>query len=185
MQTKRMAKTGIAAVAGFLTLLAPAYAASMSKGRPSGRDKSFMKSAAEGGMAEVELGRLAAQKSADPDVKAFGQRMVDDHSRANEKLKELAASLHYPLPTGLKASDRREAHQFAALSGADFDHAYVKEMVKDHQGDVKEFEKEATHGNGPVRSFASDTLPTLREHLRMAQEMAAKMGGAAGRRSRR
>jgi len=184
MRNQTMVKTGIAVVAGVLAL-APAHAASMGRHGMSVRDKSFMKGAAEGGMAEVELGRLAAQKASDPDVKAFGQRMVDDHSKANDKLKEVASGLAYSLPTDLKASDRREAHHFATLSGADFDHAYVKEMVKDHKGDVKEFEKEATHGNGPVRSFASDTLPTLREHLRMAEEMAAKMGGPMGRHSRR
>ncbi len=171
MQSKMSIKTGVAAMAGFLTLLAPAYAL-------SSHDKTFMKSAAQGGMAEVQLGQLAAQNAADPDVKAFGQRMVDDHTKANDKLKQVAAGMSYTLPTDVKASDKAEAARLSKMTGAAFDRAYVGYMVKDHKTDVAEFKKEAQSGTGDVKTFASDTLPTLQEHLKMAQDLQSKMGGS-------
>jgi putative membrane protein len=188
MDHKMISKTGIA-MAGFLTLLAPAYAqtGSMggnmghnmgSMGKMSGHDRTFMKDAAQGGMAEVNLGQLAAQNASDPDVKAFGQRMVTDHGKANDQLKQVAAGMNVTLPADVKASDRAEADHFSKMTGADFDRAYVREMVKDHKKDVAEFQKEAKSGHGDVQSFASTTLPTLQEHLKMAEDLQVKMGGS-------
>jgi putative membrane protein len=189
MHSKAFTKTGVAAMAGFLTLLAPAYAqtagtmshsgsSSMSMGKVSAKDKTFMKKAAQGGMAEVQLGQLAAQNAADPGVKAFGQRMADDHSKANDKLKQVAAGLSYTLPTDVSAVDKAEAARLSKMTGADFDRVYIGYMVKDHKADVAEFKKEAASGHGDVKSFASETLPTLQEHLKMAQDLQSKVGGS-------
>src|ERR1044071_100732 len=95
-------------------------------------DSHFMKKAADGGMAEVELGQLATQKASNSDVKAFGQRMVDDHGKANEQLKQLAAEKHVDLPQEPGAKHKATKARLEQLSGTEFDQAYVAEMVKDH-----------------------------------------------------
>jgi putative membrane protein len=146
-------------------------------GKMSATDHKFVMDAAEGGMMEVELGRLAAQKATDPDVKAFGQRMVDDHSKANEQLKQIASEEGITLPTTLKGDMKAMHDKLAKASGAAFDKMYMSHMVKDHQKDVKEFEKESTKGmDTDVKQFATTTLPILRQHLQMAETTAAKVG---------
>jgi putative membrane protein len=139
-------------------------------------DHKFAMEAAMGGMMEVELGRLAAQKGASDEVRQFGQRMVDDHSKANEELMRVASSKGMTPPAALNAKHQAEMQKLSALSGEKFDKEYVKMMVKDHKKDVGEFEKEATRGADPdVKAFAAATLPTLREHLQMIQRINDKM----------
>jgi putative membrane protein len=167
--------------AGLLAVMAPAFAANATsaaaKTKLSGADKTFVMKAAEGGMAEVELGRLAASKATDPDVKAFGQRMVDDHSKANDKLKAIASEEGITLPTALKGEMKTLNDKLSKASGAEFDKMYMSHMVSDHKKDVAEFEKESKNGkDSDVKGFATDTLPTLREHLQMAQTTATKVG---------
>lgn len=136
-------------------------------------DKTFVKKAAEGGLAEVELGQLATQKAASEDVKKFGQRMVDDHSKANDQLKQVAEQQHIELPTEPSAKDKALKARLEKLSGEQFDKAYMHDMVKDHRTDVAEFAHEAKMGKDPaVKSFAESTLPTLREHLKLAEKIA-------------
>jgi len=135
-------------------------------------DKKFAMDAAVGGMAEVELGKLATQKATNPDVKQFGQRMVDDHGKANDELKTVASKESIDLPTSLDSKHQATVDRLSKLSGAYFDKAYVREMVKDHDMDVKEFQKEAQNGqNTSVRDFASKTLPTLEEHQKMIHDI--------------
>jgi putative membrane protein len=177
MQRKMISKTGIAAMAGFLTLLAPAYAQTGSTGKVSAHDRTFLKEAAQGGMAEVQLGQLAADHATDPDVKAFGQRMVTDHSKANDQLKQVAAGMNVTLPADVKAADKAEANRLSKMTGPAFNRAYIQYMVKDHKKDVSDFAKEAKRGHGDVQSFASTTLPTLQEHLKMAQDLHSRLGG--------
>jgi putative membrane protein len=141
----------------------------------SNADTMFMKKAAEGGMAEVELGQLAAQKASSDDVKKFGQRMVDDHTKANEQLKQVAAQQHMSLPQEPNAKDKATKARLEKLSGDEFDKAYMKDMVKDHKKDVSEFEHASKSAKDPaVKSFAEQTLPTLKEHLKEAQRIAPK-----------
>jgi putative membrane protein len=136
-------------------------------------DKTFVKKAAEGGLAEVELGQLATQKASSEEVKKFGQRMVDDHSKANDQLKQVAEQEHIKLPTEPSAKDKATKARLEKLSGEQFDHAYMRDMVKDHRTDVSEFAHEAKMGKDPaVKSFAESTLPTLREHLKEAEKIA-------------
>jgi putative membrane protein len=143
------------------------------------QDRDFVMDAAMGGMMEVELGRIAAQNGASDAVKQFGQRMVDDHGKANEELMTLATSKGITLPTTLDEKHKEHLTKFSSMTGADFDRAYGKEMLSDHRKDVSEFEKQSTKGTDPdLKAFATKTLPTLREHLQMAESLpGAKSGG--------
>ncbi len=138
-------------------------------------DSTFLKKAAGGGIAEVELGQLAVEKASSPDVKQFAQRMINDHTKANGQLRQVAAEEHLRLPQGLSAKDKATKDSLAKLSGDDFDRAYMKDMVQDHRQDVAEFERESKSAQDPaVKSFAMQTLPTLRDHLKEAQRIAPK-----------
>lgn len=144
----------------------------------SSADRDFMMKAAAGGMAEVELGRLASQKATNNDVKTFGKHMVDDHSKANDELKQLASQKGVTLPTDMGAEHKETMDRLSKLNGAAFDSAYVSEMVKDHTEDVSEFEREASQGqNSDVKGWAAKTLPTLRDHLQMIRDTETKMRG--------
>jgi putative membrane protein len=148
----------------------------------SASDKKFVLGAAKGGMAEVELGKLATEKAASDDVKKFGQRMVDDHTKANDQLKQVAQQEGIQLPTGLSSKDEMTKERLSKLSGAAFDKAYMNDMVNDHVKDVADFQKESTSGKDPaVKSFASQTLPTLQSHLQEAKRIAPTTSNSASR----
>jgi putative membrane protein len=150
----------------------------------SASDQKFMKEAAQGGAAEVELGQLAVQKAQSPDVKAFGQRMVDDHTKAGDELKQLANQKGVTLPSQADAKDKAEKARLEKMSGAQFDKAYMNYMVADHKKDVADFQKEASHANDPdVKNFAQSTLPTLQSHLQQAESIAPKQNAAAAKSS--
>ena len=172
-----------------LLALAPVYAQSSqpnaekksgagenSANRMAMADHTFVTKAAHGGLAEVKLGTLATQKADHADVKAFGQQMVDDHSKANDELKQLASSKGITLPTDLDAKDQATYDRLSKLSGAEFDRAYMRDMVADHRTDVNEFRHESQHGADPdVKAWAAKTLPTLEHHLQMAESTDAKV----------
>jgi putative membrane protein len=146
-------------------------------GQLTNQDQKFVMEAAQGGMMEVELGRLAAQKASSAEVKAFGQRMVTDHSKANQQLMQLATTKGLTVPTTLPPDMQKEHDKLAGLSGAEFDRMYMSHMLKDHKKDVSEFEKESQKATDTgVRSFAQQTLPVLREHLTLAESTASKVG---------
>lgn len=133
-------------------------------------DNTFVNKAAMGGMAEVEMGQLAAQHASDAKVKEFGQRMVDDHSKANDELKKIASQKSETVPTTLDPKDQAAIDRLSRLNGAQFDRAYMDQMVKDHRQDIAEFKREGQSGDDPdIKAFASKTLPTLQEHLRLAE----------------
>ncbi len=142
-------------------------------------DRKFMDKAAQGGMAEVELGQLAEQNGQSAEVKAFGKRMVHDHSKANDQLKQLASQKGVSLPTSLDAKDQATKDKLSKLQGAAFDKAYMKDMVADHEHDVAEFKHESMAAHDPdLKSWAGQTLPTLESHLHEAEKIApTTMGG--------
>ena len=148
-------------------------------GNMTSQDRDFLMDAAMGGMMEVELGRVAAQQGASDAVKQFGQRMVDDHGQANTELMSLASSKGITLPAQLDEKHREHVTKMSAMTGAEFDREYSKMMLSDHRKDVSEFEKESTRGtDADLKAFATKTLPTLQEHLRMAEALpGAKSGG--------
>ncbi len=142
----------------------------------SAADTKFMKTAAMGGMEEVELGKLAAQKASSADVKNFGQHMVDDHSKANDQLTQLATQKGVTLPTAMSTMQKHDMDKLAKLSGAAFDSAYVSMMVKDHKKDIADFQKESKSGkDSDLKSWATTTLPTLQDHLKMVQGISSSM----------
>ena len=133
-------------------------------------DENFVIKAANGSMAEVELGKLAVEKAGSDEVKKFGQRMVDDHRKANDELKILAQNKHITLPSAIDATEKALHDRLAKLSGALFDRAYIQAMLVDHRKDVSEFRMEARSGkDADVKGWAAKTLPTLEEHLKLAQ----------------
>ncbi len=130
----------------------------------SEKDKTFMKKAAKGGMMEVTMGQVAEQKGQSEDVKAFGKRMVTDHTKANDELKSIASKKGVQLPT--------KEHTAKWTS----DKAYVEMMVTDHEKDLAEFKEEATSGSDPdVKKFADDTAKVIQEHLDQIKEIQGKL----------
>jgi len=143
------------------------------------QDVDFAKDAAKGGLTEVRLGELATQKAADGDVKAFGQRMVDDHGKANDQLKSIAQQKGIELPADLDDEGKALFDRLSALDAAAFDQAYVQQMVSDHQKDVQKFQQEADAGQDPdIKAFAAQTLPTLQDHLQQIQGISTKVAQA-------
>jgi len=141
----------------------------------------FVMEAAMGGMAEVELGKLATAKAQSQEVKQFAQRMVTDHGKANEELKSLAQRKNIALPTDSGAHHENIHEQLSKMSGAAFDRAYMQAMLTDHQKDVNNFRRESQTGTDPeVKAWAAKTLPTLEEHLRMAQSASRGVVGTSG-----
>ena len=147
------------------------------KSSKSSMDTKFVKDAAEGGLAEVELGNVAKSNGTNDAVKQFGDKMVTDHSKANDELKSLAQQKGWTLPTELKAADKAKKDRLSKMNGAQFDKAYMRDMVQDHHKDVKEFEKCASSCKDPdLKAWASKTVPTLQDHLKMAQDGAKQVG---------
>jgi putative membrane protein len=137
----------------------------------------FVKHAGQGGMAEVSLGKMAVTKATDADVKEFAQRMVDDHSKANDELKSLATSKGLQVPTDVDAKQKALSDRLSKLSGPAFDKAYMQAMVSDHDHDVALFRTYSERGDDPeIKQWAGKTLPTLQEHERLAKTTATKVG---------
>jgi putative membrane protein len=142
-------------------------------------DRKFMTEAGTGGMAEVEWARLALQRASSDAVKQYAQQMIDDHTKANQTLTQLASTKGVTLQTALDNKHANVTAKLQRLSGADFDRTYIKEAgVKAHENMEKLFMREADRGkDADAKSFASATLPTVQEHLRMARGL---MGGMTG-----
>jgi len=151
-----------------------------SANRLAGADQTFAMKAAQGGMAEVKLGQLAKDHASSSAVKQFGQQMVDDHSKANDELKDLASKKGITLPTDLAAKDQATYDRLSKLNGAEFDRAYMADMVKDHRTDVSEFRRESERGqDSDLKSWAGKTLPTLEHHLQMAESTDKEVRGGS------
>jgi putative membrane protein len=146
----------------------------------SSMDRKFMMDAAAGGMAEVAMARLATERASSDAVKQYAQHMIDDHTKANEELMQLAGTKGVTLPTGPDAKHQAMMAKMQGLSGAAFDHEYLKNAgVKDHEKMEKLFQKESGGAkDADTKAFAAKTLPTVQEHLRMAREMSGSMMGA-------
>jgi putative membrane protein len=139
-------------------------------------DKKFVMKAAMGGMAEVAGGQTASTQATNADVKAFGSQMVTDHSKANDELKTLATTKGLALPSETDDEHRKSLASIAKKTGKDFDKAYMKDMVEDHEKDVKEFENASKNASDPdLKAWAAKTLPTLQHHLEMAKATNAKV----------
>ena len=142
----------------------------------SSDDTKFIKEAANGGMLEVELGKIALAKASSSKVKDFGKRMQEDHTKVNGDLKKLASEKGIQLPAQVEGKAKSTLERLSKLSGSEFDRAYMQAMVEDHKEDVTEFQNVANKAKDPdVKKFASDHLPTLKTHLDLAQTTASRL----------
>jgi len=134
-------------------------------------DADFAVAAADGGMLEVELGKLAAQKGVSSDVKKLGAMMVKDHSKANDELKAAAKAKDITLPATMSDKCQKTLSDLTQKQGADFDKAYADLMVSDHKDDIDEFKKEAEKGNDKdLSAWAKGKVPVLQHHLMVAEQ---------------
>lgn len=161
-----------------LALLAVSAAALIAASGLGSDDTDFVKKAAKGGIAEVEMGRLAVKKATSPEVREFGSLMVRDHTKANQQLAALASSKGVDLPDSKSLGEDISYAKLKLLSGKAFDDAYIKMMVDDHKEDVDAFQKAADSSQDPdVKKFAGKTLPTLQGHLTKIQKIQSDFGG--------
>jgi putative membrane protein len=134
------------------------------------KDTDFAVDAADAGMLEVQLGQLAVSNASSPQVKQFGQMMVDDHTKANDELKALASELNISLPSALSDKSMKVYNKLAEKTGAEFDKDYIDQMVKDHKDVVDKFKKEADDGKeARLKQWASEKISTLQHHLQLAE----------------
>lgn len=134
----------------------------------------FAVEAANGGMMEVELGKIAQEKAKSQRVKDFGAMMVKDHSAANDKLKGLAQAKNITLPGTIGNDQQKDIDDLNKKSGMAFDKAYMDMMLSDHKKDVKAFQKAGDLKDMDIRNFAMETLPTLQKHLDSAMAITGK-----------
>ena len=164
---------------GTALALSPAFGADKEKSpaqapKASPPEIAFMKTAADGGMTEVELGKLAEKNAQKENVKSFGSHMVKDHGKANDDLKSVAGKLNVTLPDKVSAKHQAKIDEMSKMTGDAFDGAYIKGMVEDHTKTVAAFEKASgTVKNADLKKFIDETLPVIKEHLKMAKEMQA------------
>jgi len=170
-----MKNTGFFSTSLIAALVFPMWAANLDRA-----DSQFVNKAAEGGLAEVQLGQLAQDKGSNQAVKDFGSQMVKDHTDANNQLKSVVSNKGTTVPDKMNAKDQALYDRLSKLSGSQFDRAYITAMVKDHREDIAEFQRESKTGKDPdVKSFATNTLPTLEHHLQMAEQAQKQLGATS------
>lgn len=148
----------------------------------SSSEQAFLRHAAEINLSEVDLAQLAQQNATAEPVKQFAQRMITDHTNNQQKLKDLAAQVDVVLPDQLSVDQTALYARLGKLSGTDFDHAYINAMVEGHAQALAQFKNEVKTATDPdVRTYASDTLPMLREHLKLAHQAAVQIGAVSQR----
>ena len=137
------------------------------------QDKAFVRKAPEGGMAEVQMGQIAAEKGSSDDVKQFGQKMVTDHTQLGDQMKQVAQQIGVTPPAGLSKKDKEEVAKLQTLSGTEFDNAYIMAMVKDHKKDAEDFKSEAQQTQNPtVKQAADQGSQVIDQHLDMIEKIA-------------
>jgi len=147
------------------------------KAIPAKEDAAFLVDAASAAMMEVELGKMAQEKSANVQVKALGTQLVNDHKTGDEKLKALALSKEIILPDSIATSQKKDEEKLAKKTGSSFDNAYINMMVDAHEKDIRQFQKAAKNATDEdIKSFAAGSLPSLYKHLDAARQLQKKMG---------
>jgi len=169
MMRKAILATGLAA--------ALIGGAAMAQQKVDSDSQKFLTNAMEGDYAEIDVGKLAQEKGTSQAVKDFGAKLVQDHSANLQKAKQLASQLGVKDPGGASVSQKANYLKLKVLSGNTFDSTFAKDMVSDHQSDIKEFQEESGKGD-QVAQFAKDTLPTLQQHLQMAQSLQQQTTGS-------
>lgn len=135
-------------------------------------DRDFARRAAEGNLAQIQLGQLAEQKGETPVVKEFGKRMVRDHTQSLHHLQQAAARENFPLPNQPSARQRATYENLEKMNGASFDKAYASDMVTDHTRELTAYRRQAADGHAEtIKSYASTSVPVLEQHLKMARNL--------------
>jgi putative membrane protein len=173
-----MTRTNVLAALAVLALacaLAPMATAANTANLAAGGDQRFVMAASAAGMAEVNFGKLAAKQASSAEVRKFGQQMVDDHTKANKELNDLAFNKKWNLAANMDRDHQAEFDRLSKIEGADFDREYLRWQVKDHESVLSLFEDEAKNGDDPqLKEWCNKTLPTLREHLKEVRTLADK-----------
>jgi putative membrane protein len=134
------------------------------------KESEFAVMAADGGMLEVQAGKLAQSNASSDKVKDLANHMVMDHTQANQELKQLASKKNITLPSQLSDKAQKKYDELSKLQGTEFDKEYAKQMVSDHKKDIELFEKEAEKGKDTeLKNWAASKQPTLKHHLSMAE----------------
>jgi putative membrane protein len=172
MKSSTATSTAILGLAAFVCSLSASAQTSFTL-----RDKTFLAGSTEGSMLEVALGKLAAEKSSNADIKAFGQKMVDDHSMLMDKMKPFAEQAGVAIPSQLSPSGKATLKRLSSLSGDAFNRAYLKDMVADHNKDLGAFisERDST-SNASLRTTVTAGTQVVREHTEMVDRIAKDAG---------
>jgi putative membrane protein len=182
-----LAAVGLTAFLSLNTFSSHAIAADNDKatgGSLSSHDLKFVTAATTSNMTEIKASQLAVDKTTDTDIKNVAQRMIDDHTKANDQLKTLAEGKGVTVPTEMSSSQQSEVDDLAKLSGTDFDKEYIKDMVKDHKDAVSWFQQYSGVDTSMIHKPADDvdlkewarkTLPTIQEHMTMVEDIQSKM----------
>ena len=175
---RKLEKFGSMVVAVGLVVLGTGVVALSQDPPVNSRDKHFVSDAAEAGLAEIELGQMAQSKASNDKVKDFAQKMVDDHNKVNQELKEYAQKIGISVPDHMSVTEKAEKTKLDMYSGGHFDRAYIDDAVKDHRDDIAAFQREVVEGQNPdLKAFAEKNLPTLKEHLRLAEKTQRQITG--------
>ncbi|MGJ5090462.1 DUF4142 domain-containing protein [Bradyrhizobium oligotrophicum] len=161
----------IALAASAVTVLVAGGAVAAPKGRSPAKDQHFMTEAIEGDMSEVNMGKLAQQKGQSDQVKQFGQALQQDHSEHLQKAQQLASQNGMKVPSEPSRKQKAIYNRLEGMSGGQFDQAFAQAMVRDHQEDIKKYQKQAA-ANSPLSDFAQQIVPVLQKHLDMAKSLA-------------
>jgi len=135
-------------------------------------DRQFAHDAAIAGLSNAELGKLASEKASSEDVRQFGKKLVDDQTKTNDKLKQVAGQQNISIPNALDSKHQSQIDKIAKLSGPEFDKAFLKQQLKEQENEVRDFSDEAKGGTDPnVKTFAAGTLPNLQQQLEVAKNL--------------
>jgi putative membrane protein len=147
----------------------------------SSKDTKFLHQAAAGNLMEERLGKLIGEKAQNPQLKEFGQKLTSDHAKAQEQLTQIAQQKGVTLPTELSKRESRMIEHFSSQTGADFDRTVLRHLVRDHETDIREYERASTKvEDTELKQYASTTLPILQEHLKTAQTLDSEIRTAGG-----
>jgi len=175
---RKLARLASMFVVAGLVMLGTGIFAQSQEPPVNSHDKSFVSNAAESGLAEVELGQMAQSKASSDKIKNFAQKMVDDHGKVNDELKDCAQKLGVNVPDHMSVTEKGEKTKLDMYSGDHFDRAYISDMIKDHRDDIAAFQREVREGQNPdLKAFAEKNLPTLKEHLRLAEKTQREITG--------
>jgi putative membrane protein len=163
-------------VSGALLLWPALIVTAQNTTSPSQNDRKFVRSALEGGIVELELGLIAVQRADSADVKQFGQKMIEDHTKMGDQMRDIARAEGISAPSATTAKGKALESKLKALSGPSFDKAYIAAMVKDHREDLNAFNREANNGNDTaIKDAASRYAQAIGEHLELAKQLARSL----------